>query len=59
MDLETDPIASGAAESLNRPGGNLTGIFFDAPEIVGKWIQVLREALPWVRSVGVLYDKKS
>jgi putative ABC transport system substrate-binding protein len=35
-DLESDPIASGAAQSLNRPGGNVTGIFFDAPEIAGR-----------------------
>src|SRR5262245_11197586 len=56
LDLETDPIASGVAESLNRPGGNLTGIFFDAPEIAGKWIQVLKEPLPHVGSVGLLYD---
>jgi putative ABC transport system substrate-binding protein len=46
LDLESDPIATGAARSLNRPGGNVTGIFLDAPEIAGKWIQMMREVLP-------------
>ncbi len=56
LDLEADPIASGAAQSLNRPGGNVTGIFFDAPEIAGKWIQTIREMLPKVSKVALLYD---
>jgi putative tryptophan/tyrosine transport system substrate-binding protein len=56
LDLEADPIASGAAQSLNRPGGNVTGIFFDAPEIAGKWIQTIREILPQANKVALLYD---
>jgi hypothetical protein len=46
LDLESDPIAIGAAQSLNRPGGNVTGVFFDAPEIASKWIQIIRELVP-------------
>jgi putative ABC transport system substrate-binding protein len=56
LDLESDPIATGAAQSLNRPGGNVTGIFLDAPEIVGKWIQIIREVLPGIKRVALLYD---
>jgi putative tryptophan/tyrosine transport system substrate-binding protein len=56
LDLESDPIATGAARSLNRPGGNVTGIFLDAPEIAGKWIQMMREVLPQIRKVALLYD---
>jgi putative ABC transport system substrate-binding protein len=56
LDLESDPVASGAAQSLNRPGGNVTGIFFDAPEIAGKWIQIIREILPRIKKVALLYD---
>jgi putative ABC transport system substrate-binding protein len=56
VDLESDPIANGAAQSLNRPGGNITGIFLDAPEIAGKWIQIIREVLPQIRKVALLYD---
>ena len=56
LDLESDPIATGAARSLNRPGGNVTGIFLDAPEIAGKWIQMMREVLHQIRKVALLYD---
>jgi hypothetical protein len=38
VDLESDPIASGFAASLSRPGGNITGLFLDFPELSGKWI---------------------
>jgi putative ABC transport system substrate-binding protein len=56
VDLESDPIATGAARSLNRPGGNVTGIFLDAPEIAGKWIQIIREVLPQIKKVALLFD---
>jgi putative tryptophan/tyrosine transport system substrate-binding protein len=56
LDLESDPIATGAARSLNQPGGNVTGIFLDAPEIAGKWIQIIREVLPQIHKVALLYD---
>jgi putative tryptophan/tyrosine transport system substrate-binding protein len=56
LDLESDPVASGVAQSLSRPGGNVTGIFFDAPEIAGKWIQIMREVLPHIGRVALLYD---
>jgi putative ABC transport system substrate-binding protein len=56
LDLESDLIATGAAQSLNRPGGNVTGIFLDAPEIAGKWIQIIREILPRIRKVALPYD---
>jgi putative ABC transport system substrate-binding protein len=57
IDLESDPIANGAAQSLNRPGGNVTGVFFDAPEIAGKWIQIMRELVPQISRAGLLYDE--
>jgi putative tryptophan/tyrosine transport system substrate-binding protein len=56
LDLESDPIATGAVQSLNRPGGNVTGIFFDAPEIAGKWVQIIKEMLPQIDKVALLYD---
>jgi putative ABC transport system substrate-binding protein len=36
VDLETDPLAKGYVKSLARPGGNITGIFLDLPELIGK-----------------------
>jgi len=56
IDLETDPVASGLAASLGRPGGNVTGIFLDAVELSGKRLQVIRELRPGVSRVAVLSD---
>jgi len=57
LDLETDPVKAGVVASLNRPGWNVTGVFFDAPQIAGKWLQLLRDVLPSINLVGLLYDE--
>jgi len=54
--LESDPIAQKLAVSLARPGGNVTGLFLDFPELSGKWIELLREAVPKLARAGVLWD---
>lgn len=46
LDLETDPVSSGFVTSLARPGRNVTGVFLDFPELSGKWLQMLAEAIP-------------
>jgi putative ABC transport system substrate-binding protein len=56
IDLESDPVQSGWAKSLSHPGGNLTGFFLDLPELGGKQIQLLMEAVPGLSRVGVLWD---
>jgi putative ABC transport system substrate-binding protein len=56
LDLETDPIASGFAASLARPAGNMTGFFLDLPEFSAKRLELLKETLPRVRRVVVLWD---
>ena len=56
LDLETDPVASGLAASLARPGGNVTGIFLDAVELNGKRLEVMREFNPGLSRVAVLWD---
>mgnify|MGYP001236347561 FL=1 len=55
-DMESDPIARGYAASLARPGGNITGLFLDFPEMGGKWIQLLKEAVPKLNRAAVLWD---
>ena len=50
-DLETDPIANGIAATLARPGGNVTGVYFDFPDFSTKWMQLLKEAMPRLSSV--------
>jgi putative ABC transport system substrate-binding protein len=56
IDLETDPVRAGFAASYGRPGGNVTGLFLDQPSIAGKWLELLREAVPDLRRVAVCYD---
>jgi putative ABC transport system substrate-binding protein len=55
-DLESDPIASGYVANLARPGGNLTGLFLDSPTLCSKWLQQMREVLPNVTKIAVLWD---
>lgn len=56
LDLESDPVEAGFVSSLARPGGNVTGLFLNFPELAAKWLDLLREAAPAVRRVGVLWD---
>jgi putative tryptophan/tyrosine transport system substrate-binding protein len=56
IDMESDPLAQKFAASLARPGGNITGMFLDFPEMAGKWIQLLKEAVPNLSRVAVLWD---
>jgi putative ABC transport system substrate-binding protein len=58
-DLESDPVASGWARTLARPGGNLTGTFLDLPELGGKQIELLKDAVPGLSRVAVLWDSRS
>ena len=56
QDYTNDPVAAGYAESYSRPGKNLTGVFLDAPEFAGKWIELLRTIVPGLKRVAVLWD---
>lgn len=56
VDLTNDPVAAGYAESYGRPGGNVTGIFLDAPEFASKWLELLQAIVPGLSRVAVLWD---
>jgi putative ABC transport system substrate-binding protein len=56
VDLESDPVATGWAASIARPGKNLTGWFLDLPELGGKQIELLKEAVPNLSTLAVLWD---
>jgi putative ABC transport system substrate-binding protein len=56
IDLETDPVASGIAASLGRPGGNITGVFLDFPDFTTKWIELLIETNPKLSRLAALWD---
>jgi putative ABC transport system substrate-binding protein len=50
-----DPVKAGFAVSLARPGGNITGLTQISPELAGKRFQLLREVVPGITRVGVLW----
>jgi putative tryptophan/tyrosine transport system substrate-binding protein len=51
-----DPVGFGLAESLGHPGGNVTGFVAWDLSIGGKWMQLLRQLVPDVTHVGILYN---
>ncbi len=51
-----DPVRTGLASTLRRPGGNVTGLTTLSTELSGKRLEFLRELLPAVTQLGVLWD---
>ncbi|MGH7318729.1 MAG: ABC transporter substrate-binding protein, partial [Candidatus Rokuibacteriota bacterium] len=54
-----DPVGSGLVESLARPGGNVTGLSQVAPDLAGKRLELLKELVPGLSSVAVIWNPKS
>ncbi|WP_245435664.1 ABC transporter substrate-binding protein [Microvirga calopogonii] len=52
--LSGDPVGSGLAQSLAKPGGNLTGLTYYATELTGKRLELLKDMVPGISSIGVL-----
>lgn len=53
IDLESDPVAKGYVMSLARPGGNITGMFLDIPELSGKQLVLLKEIVPRLSRIAI------
>ena len=51
-----DPVGSGFVESLAHPGGNITGMTNIAPELSGKWLELLKETVPKLSRVAMLWN---
>jgi putative ABC transport system substrate-binding protein len=49
-----DPVGTGLVASLARPGGNVTGLSLQAPDLVGKRLELLREVVPSLRRLAIL-----
>ncbi len=56
MSVVIDPLGSGLVASLARPGGNVTGLTIMASDLVGKQFEVLKEVVPKVSRVALLWN---
>jgi ABC-type uncharacterized transport system substrate-binding protein len=54
-----DPVAAGLVASLAHPGGNITGLTRQSPELIGKNLEFLNEAVPETIRIGVLANPKN
>jgi putative ABC transport system substrate-binding protein len=57
--MSTDPVAEGIVQSLSRPGGNATGFFATEPSLGGKWLELLKEIVPGLRRVAVIFNPET
>ena len=57
--LVADPVASGFAESLARPGANATGFLNFEASVASKWVQLLKEAIPDLAHVTLLFSPQA
>jgi putative ABC transport system substrate-binding protein len=53
-----DPVTAGLVSSLAHPGGNMTGMTFEYPELSGKRLELIKEIIPRAKRVLVLYDPR-
>jgi putative ABC transport system substrate-binding protein len=51
-----DPVGSGMVESLARPGGNVTGLSLQATDLASKRLELLREVVPGLRRLAIMFD---
>ena len=49
-----DPLSTGLVASLSQPGGNITGLSLTSPELAGKRVELLREAVPGLRQLAII-----
>ena len=54
--IDFDPMARGYIAGLPRPGGNITGLFFQQLELTGKRLEILKDVLPQLARVAVFWD---
>jgi putative ABC transport system substrate-binding protein len=52
--VANDPVGSGLVASLARPGGNVTGLSVQSPDLVGKRLDLLREVLPGLHRLAIM-----
>ena len=57
--LANDPLGAGLVASLSRPGGNVTGLSLQGPDIASKRLGLMREALPGLRRLAIIANPAS
>lgn len=57
--LVQDPVGLGWVKSLSHPGGNVTGFTFVDPELIGKWIGLLTDAVPDLARAALIFNPKT
>jgi putative tryptophan/tyrosine transport system substrate-binding protein len=57
--LFNDPVGLGFVQSLPRPGGNVTGFTFINPELIGKWMGLLKDVAPATTKAALLFNPKT
>src|SRR6266567_1059060 len=55
----SDPVKVGIVASLSRPGGNVTGVTYLSAELHGKRLEILKEVVPRIRRVGIVFNPDS
>ena len=59
MAAVADPVAQGFVQSLERPGGNITGFAVEEPAMGAKWVELLKEIAPNVRHISAIFNPRS
>jgi putative ABC transport system substrate-binding protein len=57
--LSSDPVGAGLVKSLAHPGGNVTGVYVPMVEMAAKRLQLLKEAVPGLTSVAILWNPRN
>ncbi len=57
MSFSGNPVSQGFVASLERPGGNVTGVSDLTPELGGKWLELVKETVPKARNVAVFWNR--
>jgi putative ABC transport system substrate-binding protein len=56
FNLVNDPVGQGFVASLSRPGGNITGFTFIDFPLIGKWLEMIKEIVPAVKRVALMFN---
>src|SRR4029450_9476892 len=59
IQLAVDPVTAGFVDSLARPGGNITGLTNIAAELAGKRLEILKETVPKLSRIALLWEPKN